>query len=118
MNVSKSQQYYDRLNIRRNKVMMTLEHVQQEQRAIDESRDWIDRAAYESRVHLLDNLVNWYINEKARIEEALSRIRQGKFGVCIACHEPIEAERLKLAPDAAFCAACHAAREDLSRAVK
>ena len=63
--------HYDRLRNRRHEIMMTLEHVQKEQRTMDENRDGIDRAAYDSRVHLLDNLAEWYTNETARIDEAL-----------------------------------------------
>ena len=55
MNETRYENYYDLLRKRRNEIMLTLAHVQKEQRAVDENKDWIDRAAYESRVHLLDN---------------------------------------------------------------
>jgi RNA polymerase-binding transcription factor DksA len=115
MNVSRHENYYDLLKKRRNEVMLTLEHVRKEQRAVDENRDWIDRAAYESRIHLLDNLADWYVNETARIDDALIRIAEGKYGICLACQKPIEAPRLEAAPEAIFCAACQAIREELSK---
>jgi RNA polymerase-binding transcription factor DksA len=108
--------YYDRLRNRRHEIMMTLEHVQKEQRTMDENRDWIDRAAYNSRVHLLDNLAEWYTHETARIDEALIRIAEGKYGLCIGCHNPIEPARLETTPEAAFCADCQKAREALNAA--
>jgi len=108
--------YYDKLRHRRNEIMMTLEHVHKEQRTMDENKDWIDRAAYNSRIHLLDNLAEWYTNKTAHIDEALIRIAEGKYGLCIACRNPIEPRRLETTPEAAFCAECQKTREALSAA--
>ncbi|MGH7796298.1 MAG: TraR/DksA family transcriptional regulator [Candidatus Binatia bacterium] len=116
MNAIKHENYYDQLKKRRNQIIMTLEHVQKEQRAVEENKDRIDRAAFESRVHLLDNLTDWYANETARIDEALIRIAEGKYGVCVGCQEPIDARRLETTPAAIFCAPCQAMREELSPA--
>ena len=110
------ERHYERLRNRRNEVMMTLEHVQKEQRAIDDNKEWIDKAAYESRVHLLDSLADWYLNETRRIDDALIRIAEGNYGLCLACHEPIEPQRLETTPEAAFCAECQKTREGLSAA--
>jgi RNA polymerase-binding transcription factor len=107
-------QYQDRLKKRRTEIMMTLEHVQKEQREVDENKDCIDKAAYRSRVHLLGNLTDWYLKENTRIDDALIRIAEGKYGICLACHEPIEPQRLELTPAAAFCAECQKTREQLS----
>lgn len=104
----------ERLKKRRDEIMMTLEHVQKEQRAVDDNKEWIDHAAYESRVDLLDNLTDWYVKEVARIDDALIRIAEGKYGICLACHGRIEARRLDTSPDAAFCAECQSLREELS----
>jgi len=116
MNVVRQENHCDQLRKRRNEIMMTLEHVRKEQRAVDENRDWIDRAAYESRLHLLDNLTDWYVNEIARIDEALIRIAEGTYGICVGCHEPIDARRLETTPATIFCAPCQAIREELSTA--
>ena len=112
----KNEAHYERLRSRRNEVMMTLEHVQKEHRAIDDNRESIDQAAYESRVHLLDNLADWYLNETRRIDDALIRIAEGNYGSCLACHKAIEPRRLDTTPEAAFCAECQETRERLSAA--
>lgn len=39
------------------------------------------------------------------VDAALERVRNGTYGVCEACHEPIEAERLLADPLACFCLA-------------
>jgi DnaK suppressor protein len=103
--------YHARLKKRRSEILKTLEHVQKEQREIEENKDWVDRAAYLSRCRLLDSLVDWYNNETARIDNALLRINEGSFGVCLACHEPIPTQRLETAPEAVFCAECQGLRE-------
>lgn len=108
------EQYCERLRNRRNEVMMTLEHVQREQAEVSENQEWIDRAAYENRRDLLDNLADWYANETARIDQALRRLAEGSYGKCLGCHESIDPRRLEMVPEATFCIACQEAREALS----
>jgi len=78
-----------------------------------ETSNWIDQAAFESRIDLLCELIDWYLKETARIDDALIRMGEGKYGVCLACHEQIEPRRLETAPETAFCAKCQKNREDL-----
>jgi DnaK suppressor protein len=106
--------YYERLKRRRAEVITTREHLQREQRVVDENNDWLDRAAYESRVDLLDNLADWYAKEMVQIDDALARIAEGNYGLCLACHRCIEPERLETAPEASFCASCQSMRECLA----
>jgi RNA polymerase-binding transcription factor DksA len=49
------------------------------------------------------------------IDKALDRAKQNKYGLCLACHNPIETDRLGFLPAAAFCAACQETREGLHR---
>ncbi len=114
MNHINHEAYHERLRRRRDEIMMTREHLQEEQRIVDENKDWIDHAAYKSRVELLGNLADWYAKEMARIDDALTRIAEGKYGVCLACHALIEPRRLDTTPEAAFCAGCQQAREELT----
>src|SRR4029434_299595 len=100
MNAIRNEAYYNKLKNRRGESIRTLEHVQKEQRTVDENKEWIDRAAYESRCHLLDSLADWYVHETTRIDDALTRITEGRYGVCLGCHEPIETHRLATALDA------------------
>lgn len=48
MNAIKNEAYYNKLKNRRGEIMRTLEHVQKEQRTVDENKEWIDRAAHEA----------------------------------------------------------------------
>ena len=45
-------------------------------------------------------------NEKQALKEALNRIAQDGYGVCIDCNESIEFERLKLKPSVLKCLDC------------
>jgi DnaK suppressor protein len=107
----KNEQYYDKLTRRRSETTRTLQHVQREQRMVDENKDWIDKAAYESRCRLLGSLADWYANETAHINAALMRITESRYGVCLGCRAPIDACRLETAPETAFCAECQESRE-------
>lgn len=45
------------------------------------------------------------------IDEALRRIRDGKYGNCVECGKPISAARLKAVPHARMCIKCKEAEE-------
>ena len=45
-------------------------------------------------------------NEKQSLKEALNRITQDEYGICIDCNELIEFERLKLKPSVLKCLDC------------
>jgi RNA polymerase-binding transcription factor DksA len=56
-----------------------------------------------------ENTLNLLANEQQQLEEigdALERVRQGTFGLCEGCEEPIPKARLKEIPYARFCVAC------------
>jgi len=116
MNELKIGAYRDRLMKRREVVITTLRHLQKEHQGVDDNKEWIDHAAYESRVGLLTNLTDWYIKERGQIDDALTRIEESTYGFCLACHNPIAFKRLEVAPTAAFCEPCQELRECLAAA--
>ena len=93
---------YEKLQKRQGEITRTLEHVQKERRTVEENKKSIDKAAYQSRCHLLDRLTDWYLKETTIIQQALMRISEGRYGICVACREPIEPLRLETAPEAEF----------------
>ena len=105
----------EHLTKRRQQVAMSLRHVEKERNEAEENTDWLDRAAYNSRITLLDRLSEWYTKEIDEIDKAFDRVNQSNYGLCLACHNAIEAERLDFFPEAAFCAACQETREGLQR---
>jgi RNA polymerase-binding transcription factor DksA len=58
-------------------------------------------------------LTGWYLNELEEIDKALGRVAENRYGACLACQEPIEAERLESYPAAEFCFDCEEYRERL-----
>lgn len=42
----------------------------------------------------------------ARLEEQLSRISQGTYGICERCGNPIDRDRLAVLPDTTICIEC------------
>ena len=98
--------YLDKLRLREIEVERTIRHLEKERREIEENTEWIDRAAYESRANLLDSLTALYRYEMELIEKAHSRVEESSYGLCLACHEPIEADRLEILPAAQFCLDC------------
>jgi RNA polymerase-binding transcription factor DksA len=105
----------ENLTKRRQQVAMSLRHVKEERNEAEENADWLDRAAYDSRIALLDRLSEWYTREIDEIDRALARVEQSKYGICLACHHPIETQRLEFFPEVAFCAVCQETREALQR---
>jgi DnaK suppressor protein len=46
-----------------------------------------------------------------QVGEALSRMDDGEFGVCMECEEPISTKRLNAVPWAAYCLRCQEMRD-------
>ena len=106
---------FDRLKQRRAQVETTMRHLKKEQQQAEENSEWLDQAAHQSRVDLLDRLADWYIEEIRQIDNALRRIGERSYGECVACHQVIAAKRLEITPEAEFCAECQAMREEIAR---
>ena len=46
------------------------------------------------------------VTELGEVEDALARIRGGRYGICAACEEEIDPRRLEAFPTARRCTAC------------
>ena len=103
----------DRLRQRRRSIETTLRHLQRERRQVEQNTQWMDQLAYQNRLRLLDRLMRWYHEEMGQIDQALGGSLDTVYGVCAACHEPIEADRLEFDPHAELCAECEEYRETL-----
>jgi DnaK suppressor protein len=114
MNATEGITGWDKLRLRIIEVERTIRHLERERREVEENTEWMDRAAYESRVRLLDGLTTLYRDEMEEIEKAHSRVEEGSYGLCLACHEPIDAERLEIYPAAQFCFDCQDHRDRLT----
>jgi RNA polymerase-binding transcription factor DksA len=98
---------------RRGEITLTLDRLAQNRSGAEQNTDWLDQAACESRIDVLDRLSNSHLAELKQIDSALERIAKARYGICLACRQPIDLQRLQAAPEAEFCAPCQEVREEL-----
>src|ERR1043166_5676572 len=89
MDMIRVAKHMDQLTKRREKVATTLRHIRKEQAEIADETDWLDTAAYRSRMDLFDRLNAWYSGEMAAIDDAFGRIERNTYGTCLGCHGPV-----------------------------
>lgn len=58
------------------------------------------------------------LDRAAALDEALHRIDQGVYGICVSCLEPIPRPRLEAVPEAALCAPCQEKKEATRKRVE
>ena len=73
--------------------------------------DPIDKASADAEADLEIRLHQTDGRLLRAIEEALARIRQGTFGVCEACGQPIAKARLRAVPWTRHCLSCKKGQE-------
>jgi RNA polymerase-binding transcription factor DksA len=62
----------------------------------DQGTETLEQELDESKAMILDE-------EKSSVEQALERLRQGKYGICVDCGKEIPAARLEAQPEAIRC---------------
>lgn len=72
------------------------------------SRDWEELAVEREGDEVLETLGQTGELEIARIRAALARMRQGTYGLCTVCQEPISTDRLDILPETPMCRVCAA----------
>src|SRR5215471_17255560 len=70
------------------------------------SGDWIDQSSQESDVHVQLALKQTDAKLLRAIEEAIHRIDQGIYGICMDCENEIAAARLEAVPWTRVCINC------------
>ena len=68
--------------------------------------DPIDQASEPEDEEVLEDLGEAAIEEIRMITAALDRIRQGTYGTCVNCGEPIDTARLDAVPATPLCRDC------------
>ena len=70
------------------------------------SGDWIDHSSMESDIHVRLALQQTDSKLLRAIEEAILRLDQGVYGICMDCEEEIAAARLDAVPWTRVCINC------------
>ncbi len=118
MDTIQVKKYHEKLLKRRKEILGTLNHLEEENQKIVGQRhfDWLDQAWDENEARLLDRLSAGYLRELGGIDMALGRILSGTYGLCLACHQPVEKARLDTFPQTEFCLGCQEIREKFEKA--
>ena len=80
----------------------------------DQVQDPGDQALSSTMENLRTSLQNTELQEYKRIVQAIEKINNGTYGICIDCSEDISPKRLSFYPNAARCLACQETFEDRS----
>ena len=80
-----------------------------------EPKDAVDVASDDIDRKMIEAIGIQELKRLKLIESALTRIKQGKYGLCIKCIKRIPAERLQAIPYALMCIDCKAADERRNR---
>jgi DnaK suppressor protein len=52
-----------------------------------------------------------------RLSEALDRLREGAYGICVECEQPLSPARLRAMPEVQTCVGCQSGLERLDRQI-
>jgi DnaK suppressor protein len=125
MNKRELQKYESRLIEERKRCLKELGQLENEELMINQKEASGDLSSYS--FHMADHgsdtmereknvfLVSSKGNELYEIDQALLRIKDGKYGLCQICGRDIEKERLEAVPYARLCIKCRQAEEQESR---
>jgi len=102
----------------KNKIFEILAQEDKEFREILEDKDpkdLADIAAEDIDRNTLEALEAQELGRLNKIDSALARIKNGKYGICMSCSERIPHERLEAIPYALLCIKCKSSEERKSR---
>lgn len=80
-----------------------------------EAKDSVDIASAAIDGKMLETIGSKDMNRLKLIDSALTRIEQGKYGLCMKCGKRIPQERLEAIPYALLCIECKSADERRNR---
>jgi len=73
---------------------------------IQQSPDALDQTQFAAERDLVVSLLNRDTEMSRRVQQALRRIDDGSYGVCLACEVRISVKRLQAVPWAELCLGC------------
>lgn len=94
-----------KLEARRAEILGRVGRIEGDLRAPHDA-DWVEQAAQLENDEVLEGLDDLGRAEIRQIDDALSRIENGAYGLCRACGEPIDDKRLEAVPTASRCINC------------
>lgn len=107
------QQLENQLTNLEKELLNTLQERLERARAVsaDEPTEFMDIVSDSEADELAARIAESDSSKVDEIEDALRRLRQGKYGICESCGDKIARRRLKARPFATFCVHCKEERE-------
>lgn len=106
MEPAEIQRYRDILNQKRDEISSAAPARATSSEPGSKSGDWIDNSSMESDIHVRLALKQTDSKVLRAIEEAILRLDQGVYGICMDCEEEIAAARLDAVPWTRVCINC------------
>ena len=79
--------------------------------AVEKAADTMDEVGLAEERDLATGILERDFADIRLVEAALTRIKNGTYGLCLRCDETISLNRLRVMPHAAFCVNCPEAAE-------
>ena len=79
--------------------------------AVEKAADTMDEVGLAEEQDLATRILERDFADIRLVEAALTRIKNGTYGLCLRCDEKISLNRLRVMPHAAFCVNCQEAVE-------
>ena len=113
MDKKRLEYYKKRLVARREELLRNIARTEEEGRSADDDPtvDLADKAANSYTKEFLFGRTNQDRSMLALIDEALERIKDNSFGLCVHCHEELQQKRLEAVPWARHCLSCQEKQE-------
>jgi len=93
------------LELRRAVILRRVGRIEQDLRS-PRAADWVEQATELENDEVLEGLDEMSRDELRQITDAVRRIDQGTYGVCVVCHQPIDDARLRALPTTSTCIRC------------
>lgn len=106
--------HMDRLVNRRDRIMARIRTIDDQFRQLERNLLMYDENGARQRRNLLTYLSTFHHTEIDQLDSALKRLALGKYGVCLACSQQVEADWLESFPEAEFCSTCYRIRERMA----
>ena len=113
MDKKRLEYYKKKLVTRREELLRNIARTEEEGRAADDDPtvDLADKAANSYTKEFLFGQTNHDRSTLQLIEDALKRIRENQFGLCVNCQEEVQQKRLEAVPWARHCISCQEKHE-------
>ncbi|MGH9431709.1 MAG: TraR/DksA family transcriptional regulator [Terriglobia bacterium] len=113
MEKKKSELYRKKLLEKQEELMRLVSKSDLDGRQADEegTQDVADKAANSYTKEFLFHQSNDHRQILALVNEALTRIKEGSYGVCVECRQEVQTKRLEAVPWARHCLECQAKQD-------